>query len=118
MKSKIYTDTLWKTVSDIQVGDKVWVVAGEIIEDATIIEKTNNKLTIKIENNNWLQLCLTFNLSGAPEYTTAVCKSSYDVYCFFNLQGAVEHLREKMESYREKANSIENNIDKWNSYEN
>lgn len=106
-----------KTFSDLKFGDKVWVVAGDIIEDAIIIELSNKELVIKNPNNDWLKNGVRFDVSSAKDDATYVCKLSHTdisgVFCFFNLKEVTEHLKEKVESLREKANNIENKIEKW-----
>lgn len=124
MKSKthkIYMNTLLKTFSNLQVGDKVWVVAGEIIEDATITELSKKELIIKNENNDWLKNGVRFDVSSTKDDATYACKLSHTsisgVFCFFNLKEVTEHLKEMVVSLREKANNIENKVDKWNYYD-
>lgn len=110
---KVQNDILGeiKTISNVQEGDKVWVISDTMIETATITKMCGCVLTIKNEYNKLLQGGVIFDFRGVKEDATYICRFSHNnvstMYCFFNLQGAREHLNSKAKSLREQADFFE-----------
>lgn len=101
-----------KNISNVQVGDKVWVIADTMIETATITDINGCELTVKNDYNKLLKGGIIFDFGGVKENATYLYRftltNTSAMYCFLNLQGAIDHLKEKVKTLREQANLLEN----------
>lgn len=95
-----------KTFADLKAGDKVWVVTDTAIEEVTIMAKTITELInaelfrLRVKNDDKLSRGdKTMTFSNVENDCTFMHiwsnKDLSPIYCFFNFEDGVEHLRKK-----------------------